>query len=58
MVSVFTIGTGVASADAGQGIGLTNITTNGFTPPWQGGWTAHRTPRRLARTGLRERLKG
>lgn len=38
MVSVFAIGTGVASADAGQGVGLTNITTNGFTHPWQGGW--------------------
>ncbi len=30
----------------------------GLTPPWQGGWTAHRTPMRLAKTGLRERLKG
>ena len=28
----------------------------GLTPPWQGGWTAHRTPLRLARHGLRERL--
>ena len=26
------------------------------TPPWQGGWTAHRTPLQLARRGLRERL--
>jgi L-lactate dehydrogenase complex protein LldF len=30
----------------------------GLTPPWQGGWTAHRTPMKLARTGLRERLAG
>ena len=29
----------------------------GLTPPWQGGWTAHRTPMTLARRGLRERLK-
>ncbi len=28
----------------------------GLTPPWQGGWTAHRTPLRLAARGLRERL--
>lgn len=28
----------------------------GLTPPWQGGWTAHRTPLKLARHGLRERL--
>ena len=27
-----------------------------LTPPWQGGWTAHRTPLRLARRGLREQL--
>ncbi len=27
------------------------------TPPWQGGWTAHRTPLRLAAKGLRERLR-
>ena len=26
------------------------------TPPWQGGWTAHRTPLQLARHGLRSRL--
>lgn len=30
----------------------------GLTPPWQGGWTAHRMPMRLARRGLRERLPG
>jgi len=29
----------------------------GLTPPWQGGWTAHRTPLRLAARGLRERLR-
>jgi L-lactate dehydrogenase complex protein LldF len=28
----------------------------GLTPPWQGGWTAHRTPMKLAAKGLRERL--
>jgi L-lactate dehydrogenase complex protein LldF len=28
----------------------------GLTPPWQAGWTAHRTPLRLARRGLRDRL--
>ena len=28
----------------------------GVTPPWQGGWTAHRTPLKLAAKGLRERL--
>ena len=28
----------------------------GLTPPWQAGWTAHRTPLRLAARGLRERL--
>ncbi len=28
----------------------------GLTPAWQGGWTAHRTPMRLAARGLRERL--
>jgi L-lactate dehydrogenase complex protein LldF len=28
----------------------------GLTPPWQGGWTAHRMPMRLAPRGLRERL--
>ncbi|WP_088282668.1 LutB/LldF family L-lactate oxidation iron-sulfur protein [Ideonella sp. A 288] len=27
-----------------------------LTPHWQGGWTAHRTPMRLAPRGLRERL--
>ncbi|MDE2371749.1 MAG: iron-sulfur cluster-binding protein [Burkholderiales bacterium] len=27
-----------------------------LTPPWQGGWTQHRTPLKLARRGLRERL--
>jgi L-lactate dehydrogenase complex protein LldF len=25
-------------------------------PAWQGGWTAHRTPLKLAKRGLRERL--
>ena len=30
----------------------------GLTPPWQGGWTAHRTPLKLARRGLRDRLPG
>jgi L-lactate dehydrogenase complex protein LldF len=29
----------------------------GLTPPWQAGWTAHRTPLRLAARGLRERLR-
>ncbi len=29
----------------------------GITPPWQGGWTAHRTPLRLAAKGLRDRLR-
>jgi len=29
-----------------------------LTPPWQGGWTAHRTPLKLARRGLRDRLPG
>ena len=29
----------------------------GLTPPWQGGWTAHRTPMRLAAQGVRERLR-
>ena len=28
-----------------------------LTPPWQGGWTAHRTPLKLAGRGLRERLR-
>jgi L-lactate dehydrogenase complex protein LldF len=28
----------------------------GIMPTWQGGWTAHRTPMRLAARGLRERL--
>jgi L-lactate dehydrogenase complex protein LldF len=28
-----------------------------FTPPWQGGWTRHRSPLRLARRGLRDRLR-
>ncbi|CAD5373111.1 putative oxidoreductase subunit with NAD(P)-binding domain and ferridoxin-like domain [Rubrivivax sp. A210] len=28
----------------------------GVTPAWQGGWTAHRTPMRLAARGLRDRL--
>jgi L-lactate dehydrogenase complex protein LldF len=28
----------------------------GITPAWQGGWTAHRTPMRLAARGLRERM--
>jgi len=28
----------------------------GLTPTRQGGWTAHRTPMKLARSGLRERL--
>jgi L-lactate dehydrogenase complex protein LldF len=28
-----------------------------FTPPWQAGWTAHRTPMKPAAKGLRERLK-
>ena len=27
-----------------------------LTPPWQGGWTAHRMPMRLAARGLRDRL--
>lgn len=29
-----------------------------ITPTWQGGWTAHRKPLRLARRGLRQRLDG
>lgn len=41
LLSVFTLGTGVASADAPHGVGLTNITTNGFTHPWQGGWSTN-----------------
>lgn len=28
----------------------------GFTPNWQGGWTRHRTPMKLAPSGLRDRL--
>ena len=28
-----------------------------LTPPWQAGWTAHRTPLRPAARGLRERLR-
>ena len=28
-----------------------------LTPPWQGGWTAHRKPLRLAARGLRERMR-
>ncbi|HRD85558.1 MAG TPA: LutB/LldF family L-lactate oxidation iron-sulfur protein [Rubrivivax sp.] len=30
----------------------------GLAPPWQGGWTAHRTPMKLAARGLRERIAG
>lgn len=38
-MSVFVAGTGVAAADAGHAAGLPGITTNGFTHPWQGGWS-------------------
>lgn len=41
VLSTLTIGTGVAAADAPHGVGLTNITTNGFTHPWQGGWSTN-----------------
>lgn len=37
-VSLMVTGSDVASADAGRGVGLTNITTNQFNHPWQGGW--------------------
>ena len=29
----------------------------GLTPSWQGGWTRHRSPLKLARMGLRDRLQ-
>lgn len=35
---VLVLETRSASADAGRGIGLPNVTTNQFTHPWQGGW--------------------
>lgn len=31
-------GSGTAAADAGRGFGVTNVTTDMFTHPWQGGW--------------------
>lgn len=38
IVGFGTWGSGTAAADAGHGYGLTNVTTNMFTHPWQGGW--------------------
>ncbi len=43
-----------ALADAGRGVGITNVTTNQFTHPWQGGWITNVGTAWCIQSGARE----